>query len=114
AEPLDQDARAGTREHMLGDRQLDAAQYPKVVLQCQHVTAGPDGLTVQLAVTLRDHTSHLSVPVKWQREGSILRASGEVTFTQTALGLEPYSLLFGALRVGDEIRARFRLVARTP
>ena len=32
AEPLDEAARAGTREHMLGNRQLDAAQYPKVLL----------------------------------------------------------------------------------
>ena len=113
AEPLDEEARAGTREHMLGDRQLDAAQYPKVSLQCQHVTGGPDRITVQLTITVRDHTTQLSVPVTWQRTGSTLQANGEFTFTQTSVGLEPYSLLFGALRVSDEIRARFRLVART-
>lgn len=113
AEPLDEEARSGTREHMLGDRQLDAARYPKVSLQCQRVTEGPAGITVELTVTVRDHTSHLSVPVKWQRTGSTLQANGEFTFTQAAVGLEPYSLLFGALRVSDEIRARFRLVART-
>jgi polyisoprenoid-binding protein YceI len=113
AEPLDEEARAGTREHMLGDRQLDAAQYPKVSLQCQHVTGGPDRITVQLTITVRDHTTQLSVPVTWQRSGSTLQANGEFTFTQTSVGLEPYSLLFGALRVSDEIRARFRLVART-
>jgi polyisoprenoid-binding protein YceI len=113
AEPLDEGARAGTREHMLGDLQLDAAQYPKVSLKCQRVTASPDRITVELSVTLRDHTSHLSVPVSWQRTGSTLQANGEFTFTQTSLGLEAYSLLFGALRVSDEIRVRFRLVART-
>ena len=113
AEPLDEGARAGTREHMLGDRQLNAAQYPKLSLQCQHVTGGPDRVTVEMTVTVRDHTSQLTVPVTWQRTGSTLQASGEFIFTQTSLGLEPYSLLFGALRVGDEIRARFRLVART-
>ena len=113
AEPLDEEARAGTREHMLGDRQLDAAQYPKVSLQCQRVTGGPDRVTVDVTVTVRDHTAQLSVPVTWQRTGNTLQANGEFTFTQTSLGLEPYSLLFGALRVSDEIRARFRLVART-
>ena len=113
AEPLDQEARSGTREHMLGDRQLDAAHYPKVSLQCQPVAGGDGEITVELNVTLRDHASHLSVPVKWQRTGSALQAEGEFSFTQTALGLEPYSLLFGALKVRDEIRARFRLVART-
>jgi polyisoprenoid-binding protein YceI len=99
---------------MLGERQLDAARYPKVSLQCQHVTGGPERITVQLAVTLREHLSQLSVPVQWQRTGNTLQASGEFTFRQTSLGLEPYSLLFGALSVSDEIRARFRLVARSP
>jgi hypothetical protein len=113
AEPLDEAARSGTREHMLGDRQLDAVHYPKVLLTCQHVTAGPERVTVELTVTLRDHSTHLSVPVQWQRTGNTLQANGEFTFTQSSLGLEPYSLLFGALRVSDEIQARFRLVART-
>ena len=113
AEPLDDSARAGTREHMLGDRQLDAARYPLVALQCNHLAAGADAMSVELTVTLRDHVSQLSVPVKWQRSGDTLQADGEFTFTQTSLGLEPYSLLFGSLRVGDQIRARFKLVART-
>ena len=113
AEPLDQEARAGTREHMLGDRQLDAAHYPKVSLQCQHLTGGSGEITVELKITVRDHASSLSVPVTWQRNGSTLQAEGVFSFTQTGLGLEPYSLLFGALKVRDEIRARFRLVART-
>ncbi len=113
AEPLDEAARSGTREHMLGERQLDGAHYPKVSLQCQRVTGPAERITVQLSVTLRDHSTQLSVPVQWQRTGNTLQASGEITFRQTSLGLEPYSLLFGALTVSDEIRARFRLVART-
>jgi YceI-like domain len=113
AEPLDESARAGTREHMLGDRQLAAASYPQLTLQCAHMAAGADAMTVQLTVTLRDHVSQLSVPVHWQRSGNSLQASGEITFKQTSLGLEPYSLMLGALRVADEIRARFKLVARS-
>ena len=111
AEPLDEAARAGTREHMLGDRQLAAAQYPLVSLHCQRVATTADGVTLQLVVTLRDHQAQIAVPVKWQRSGNTLQASGEFSFRQTALGLEPYSLLLGALRVSDEIRARFQLVA---
>jgi len=113
AEPLDESARSGTREHMLGDRQLAAAQYPKVSLQCQRITAGADGVTVELAVTLRDHTSRLSVPVQWQLTGNTLEAHGKFSFTQTSVGLEPYSLLLGALRVSDQIDARFSLVGHT-
>ena len=111
AEPLDAAAREGTREHMLGDRQLDAAHFPLLRVRCRQLTSTPDGLLLELAVTLRDHESRLSVPVQWQRSGKLLQANGEFTLRQSELGLEPFSLLFGALRVADEIHARFQLVA---
>jgi hypothetical protein len=110
AEPLDEDARTGTREHMLGDRQLDAAHYPLLTLRCQQVSVLPDGLLLQLLVSVRDHDARLAVPVHWQRDGCTLQASGEISFKQTDLGIEPYSLLMGVLRVDDEVRARFRLL----
>ena len=114
AESLDAAARDGTREHMLGDRQLDAAHFPLLRLRCRQLTATPQGLSLELAVSLRDHESRLSVPMQWQRSGKLLQVSGEFTFRLSELGLEPYSLLFGALRVADEIHARFRLLAREP
>jgi hypothetical protein len=110
AAPLDDDARAGTREHMLGERQLDAAHYPRLRLRCQQVTVLKDGLQLQLAVSVRDHEARLAVPVRWERDGCTLRASGDFTFTHGDLGLEPYSLLLGVLRVDDQIRARFQLL----
>ena len=113
AEPLDESARTGTREHMLGDRQLDAAAFPLVAMQCRQLVPGTDTMTVQLTVTVRDHVSQLSVPVKWQRSGNTLQADGEFTMTHGQLGLEPYSLLLGALRVSDQIEVRFRLIARS-
>jgi hypothetical protein len=114
APPLDDAARAGTRAHMLGDSQLAAARFPLVSLRCRQVSAAASGVMLDLTVTLRDRDSQLTVPVAWQRSGSTLRASGEFVFRQSAVGLEPYSALFGALRVADEIRARFQLVARQP
>ena len=111
SEPLDATARAGTREHMLGDRQLHVARFPLVLLHCRRFASVAGGATVELAVTLRDHETELTVPVNWQRAGDALQASGEFTFRQSDLGMEPYSLLFGALRVADDIRARFVLVA---
>lgn len=114
ASPLDEDARAGTREHMLGDRQLDAAHYPLVLLRCTQLHDHAPGAMLDLIVTLRGREAPLSVPLQWQRSGKLLQASGESSFSQSALGLEPYSALLGALRVGDEIHARFRILARTP
>lgn len=114
AAPLSAADREGTRAHMLGDRQLDATRFPVIILRCVRLTSAPTGTSLELAVTLRDHEAHLTVPLRWERQDDTLRASGEFSFRQSELGLEPYSLLFGALRVADEIRARFVLVARRP
>jgi len=124
AEPLDAEARAGTREHMLGESQLDAAHYPSLTLRSLHVrpvdaaaTTGASAdraVVIEFQVTLRDHTAQLSVPAHWQLQGEQLRASGAVEFKQSDLGIEPYSALLGALRVADSIAARFEIVARRP
>ncbi len=122
AEPLDAEARAGTREHMLGASQLDAAHYPSLTLHSlrvrpvdatAHTGAGADrAVLIEFQVTLRDHMAQLSVPVQWQLQGEQLRASGTVEFRQSDLGIEPYSALLGALRVADGVAARFEIVAR--
>ena len=71
-------------------------------------------MSLQVAVTLRDRETLLTVPLQWEQQDGTLRASGEFSFRQSELGLEPYSLLLGALRVADEVQARFELVARRP
>jgi polyisoprenoid-binding protein YceI len=112
AEPLDTSAREGTRTHMLGERQLDAAHFPSIALRCVRMTPTSAGMSLQVAVTLRDRETLLTVPLQWEYQDGSLRASGEFSFRQSELGLEPYSLLLGALRVADEVHARFELVAR--
>ena len=112
AEPLDDDARNGTRDHMLGDRQLDASHYPQVLLHCRQLRVTGDSADVDLAVTVRGREAVLKVPVTWQLQGDALEIKGEFDFRQSDVGLTPYSLLFGALRVADVIHARFALRAR--
>jgi polyisoprenoid-binding protein YceI len=114
APPLDAEARAGTRAHMLGENQLAAAQFPLIVLRCRQLRATAAGAVLDLTVTLRDRDWPLAVPVSWRRDGATLQARGEFSFRQSAVGLQPYSALLGALRVGDEVRARFELTARQP
>jgi len=111
AEPLDAAARTGTREHMLGERQLDAAHFAEVTLRSRQVRQAGSAITIEFQVLLRDHSSVLTVPVQWQQAAGELRATGAVEFNQTDLGLEPYSVALGALRVADRIAARFEIVA---
>lgn len=117
AAPIPEAARAGTREHMLGAGQLEATTYPKIVLRAQglrvaHGDGGAGEGELDLLVQLLGHEVPLAVPVRWQHTAQGLAAQGEFTVLQTALGIQPYSIGGGALRVADEMRVRYSISAR--
>jgi polyisoprenoid-binding protein YceI len=109
-------AKDGTRKNMLGSSLLDAEHYPEITLRSSKLEAANDGTgtdwLAQVQVTVRDHESTVVVPTHYQRQGTEIVVSGELPLRQTDLGLTPYSALLGALQVVDELKVRFRIVAR--
>ncbi len=57
------------------------------------------------------HESTLAVPFTVDIAPGRLSAGGTFTVRQSALGLAPFSVLLGALRVQDEMRVKFEFVA---
>jgi polyisoprenoid-binding protein YceI len=109
-----QSARDGTRRNMLGEQLLDAGRFPEIVLHAVSLTPGDSAGVVQARVqaTVRGGEHEFSLPVSYQRSGALLTVSGETALKQSELGLKPFSALLGALQVQDEMRLRFRIVAR--
>ena len=107
-----EEARVGTRRNMLGPSLLDADRYPEIVLQSEAMQRGPEGLEAQVRVIVRDRATAVIVPLKYVIQGNLLDVEGELPLKQTDLGLAPFSLFGGALRVEDEIKVRFSIVAR--
>ena len=108
-------AKEGTRRNMLSEALLNGAQYPDIILVGQRIeTAAAAGSATKadVQVTIRGQTHSLSVPVTYVFESSRLVVSGELPIKQSDLGLTPFSAMLGALQVQDELRVRFRLVAR--
>lgn len=115
--PIPDAARTGTREHMLGPGQLDAAHFAAIVLRSTGLrvlrgdaSAGEGELDAE--VMLLGRSVALVVPLRWQRDAAGLVVRGELRILQSALGLQPYSVGGGALRVADAIEARFQILAR--
>jgi len=50
--------------------------------------------------------------VRYSLAAGTITVSGETPLRQSDIGLTPFSALLGALQVQDEMRVRFRLVAR--
>jgi polyisoprenoid-binding protein YceI len=108
-------AKEGTRRNMLSEALLNGAQYPDITLVSQHIeTPAAPGSAVRadVQVTIRGQAHTLSVPVTYSFADSRLIVSGELPIKQTDLGLTPFSAMLGALQVQDELRVRFRIVAR--
>jgi len=90
---------------------LDAAHFPTIHLQSEQVRSDADGLHMRIRIVVRDHSAQLDVPLSLERSPEQLSASGDFDLTHTELGLSPYSVALGALRVADRMHVRYRLVA---
>jgi hypothetical protein len=108
---VDEAAVAGTRDHMLGASLLDSKQYPVIHLQSLQIHNAPDGLHALTAIAVRDTTSQADVPLSLQSGDEDLTVSGEFDLTHSQLGLTPYSVALGALRVAERMHVRYRLLA---
>jgi polyisoprenoid-binding protein YceI len=107
--------RQGTRRHMLGAAQLNAARFADITLRSESVRPAADGssgdIVVRLAVQVAGRRRSIAVPIHYALRGDEIEASGDFPLRQSDLGLTPYSVLGGALRVRDRMQVRFRLLA---
>jgi len=71
-----------------------------------------DQWTASLSITVRDHVSTVLVPLSLTMDSDSLTASGEFDLTHSQLGLTPYSVGLGAIRVAENMHVRFRVLAR--
>jgi polyisoprenoid-binding protein YceI len=105
-------ARTGTRNNMLGEKLLQAAGFSRISLKSERVMVGTAGdITVTTRIMVRGSEFSIDVPLHLQRADDDLYANGEFALKQSALGLTPYSVMLGALRVADEMKLHFKLVA---
>jgi YceI-like domain len=106
-------ARDGTRSNMRGPNLLDAAQFPTLHLQARLTgTHPPQQLALATTVTIKGKDVPLIIPLQLERSADTLVASGELPLSQSTLGLTPFNVMLGALRVRDEMQMRYRIVAR--
>jgi len=105
-------AREGTKKNMLGEAMLDGARYPEVILRSERMDSGSAGLLAQVSVSVRDQVRTVAVPLTYEMKADELLVRGELRLKQTDIGLTPFSLLGGALRVEDEMTVKFSLLVR--
>jgi hypothetical protein len=111
ATALSADAIAGTREHMLGVRGLDAAHYPLLRAHAIAVVGERPKPIVRLALQLHGQTHTFLIPLTVELDSDALIARGSFALRQSDFGLVPYSVMNGLLAVRDEIAIDFTFAA---
>lgn len=101
---------------VLHDEVLVSNQYPVIKFRSVSVTniqksGNNRNFILNGDVTLRGVTRRVAFPVKVILNGNQLRATGEETIKQTDFGITPYSGGLGAIKIGDQLKVSFIIVA---
>jgi polyisoprenoid-binding protein YceI len=96
---------------------LETSRYPEIIFESTKVSASKAGDTqffVNLvgALTLHGVSNDQAVATQVSLTGDMLRAHGEFSVLQSAYGIKPVSVAGGALKVKDELKCSFDIVAR--
>ena len=104
-------------EKTMNEQVLESDKYPDIVYEAPTVTITRLEGSLYSAVligTLSFHGLNRNQPVSARIAGfdEMLRASGEFTLNQSDYGIKPISVAGGTLKVKDELRFSFEMVAR--
>jgi polyisoprenoid-binding protein YceI len=87
----------------LREKILDTGRHPTIRFRSTRVSGTAESFSIQGDLTIVGVTQ--PVTVQGSLAGDRLRGSASVM--QTRWGIRPYSALFGALKIGDEVEVRF-------
>ncbi|HEX7642128.1 MAG TPA: YceI family protein [Burkholderiaceae bacterium] len=105
------DAIAGTRDHMLGENNMQAAAYPLVQIHSLHITGESPKFAVDARIDIHGQSREMWIPLTVEGLPEHLDATGALVIRQTDFGIKPYSVMNGLLSVQDEVVVDFHLVS---
>jgi hypothetical protein len=99
----------GTRDHMLGQDNLQADRFPFVRIHCLEISGEGPKFAAKVEVELHGQKREMWVPLSVDGLPDRLAVTGSFVLRQTDFGAQPYSILGGLLAVKDEVVIEFEL-----
>jgi polyisoprenoid-binding protein YceI len=104
-------------ERVMREEALEAAKYSSIAFASAGVSGvkasgGQYSLMLEGGLSLHGVTRPLTVPVRVALDGDTLRAFGEFSLKQTDYHIKLVAVAGGAIKVKDELKFSFDLVAR--
>jgi len=104
-------------ERTMNQEVLESAKYPAIIFEGTAISANQIGegryqVKVNGNLSLHGVTRSLTVPGQLSILGDMFRASGEFPLSQASYGIQPVSVAGGTLKLKDELKFKFDIVAR--
>ncbi len=104
-------------EQNMNDQILESSKYPDIVYLAPDVSvtrleSALFSAIMNGALSFHGVTHNQSVPARIAVFDEMLRASGEFSLKQSDYGIKPVSFAGGALKIKDELKFSFEMVAR--
>ena len=112
AKEVPQADREATRRNLLGTELLDATRQPVLSLRAEGLEGGPSEYLARVRVGIRGEERIVGVPVSVQVAGGRISVQASFRLRHADLGLTPYTVALGALRVRDDFEIDCRIEAR--
>jgi polyisoprenoid-binding protein YceI len=106
-------------ERVMHQDVLQSSKYPEILYETtaaslNELSEGRWQANLVGNLTLRGVTRGQNIALQATRMGDLLRASGELTLLQSNYGIKPVSVAGGTLKLKDELKLTFDIVARKP
>jgi hypothetical protein len=102
-------ATGSTRDNMLGEFGLQAAQYPWVRIRSVQITGEDPKFAARVSVELHGQTRDIWLPLQVSGLPDRVIVQGATVLRQTDFGIKPFSVLGGLLSVQDPLVVEFSL-----
>jgi polyisoprenoid-binding protein YceI len=112
AAPVPAQDAEGTRHNMLGEKLLDAAQHPVMTLASESISGEPGHYEARVRVSLAGSEHVVTAPFTVTIEGDGLTAHASFHLMHADLGLQPFTVALGVLKVRDDFEVELTLEAR--
>jgi polyisoprenoid-binding protein YceI len=110
--PVPEKDRDGTRHNMLGEKLLNASLQPEMRLVSESVSGNAGGYEAKVRVSLAGQEHVVTAPVSVAVEGDRLEAKATFHLTHEDIGLVPFTVALGVLKVRDDFEVDLTLEAR--
>jgi polyisoprenoid-binding protein YceI len=99
-------------EKTMNEKVLEVSKFPEITFESTGVSEREGQLSMQGILSLHGETKSLPIAARVMLLGDSLRASGEFSIQQSDFDIAPVSVAGGTLKLKDELKFSFDIVAR--